>query len=165
MKASTILIFLFFHIVSLNTMAQIGLEGKKSINLQSQTFGSINSYGINKNQLKLTGEPVEGAEIFVEQEVNASPIATTISGRNGKFFFETAAIANFPRSGTLFITIIPSKEFAESKNIPQTKQKIKVEFKTPRNGIFEFTLIWVPEKVTLNAENKGAFAVSGKNST
>jgi len=63
------------------------------------------------------------------------------------------------------MTIIPPKKVKGSKGkklIGMQKQTIQIPFKKKDGPKFKFILTW---KVDLKAENKGAFAVSGKNST
>jgi len=132
---------------------------------------SVNNYGINDEGLKKEvrndedGEPVPGAEIYIELEGDEDPIANVITDENGEFYFETANVPGFPNSGIFTMTVVPIKAFALKKDILVEKHKIKVKFKTPKNGKFQFILFWIPKKNPNKAENKGAFAVSGKNST
>ena len=131
----------------------------------SLSFTSINSIGLNDDVYTFTGEPVHGAEVYIKLAPNDEPIANVTTDENGEFRFKTAHIPNFPKKGTLVLIVSPSNKFAKSKEIPLKKQIIIVKFKTPLDGEFYFILNWVPEKDPDRAQNKGAFAVSGKNST
>jgi hypothetical protein len=129
----------------------------------TQAFTSVNNYGINDDGIKRTGEPVPGAEVYVEMILGEEPIANVITDENGEFAFETVNIPNFPTQGTLILTITPSKAFARDKKLPIKRTKIKVRFKKAEEEIFRFTLFWY--EVASKTQNKGCFAVSGKNPT
>jgi hypothetical protein len=131
----------------------------------ARTFTSVNNYGINDDGIKLTGEPVPAAEIYIvlEAELGGEPIANVITDENGEFTFETVNIPNFPTHGTLILTITPSKAFARGKNLPIKKDKIRVRFNKAEEETFRFTLFWY--EIESKTQNKGCFAVSGKNST
>lgn len=128
-------------------------------------------------QPKSQGEPVPGAEIYIELEPDDEPIANVITNENGEFeiiFSNTVDnlpnIANLPSQGTFVFTIKPSKIFSSKHNLDTKKfEKIRVKFnknkgKLGKKGelIFRYEVRWDPPSKT---SNKGAFAVSGKNDT
>jgi hypothetical protein len=125
----------------------------------------LNKDGINDDGIKGTGEPVPGAEIYIELEgeLGGEPIANIITDENGELSFESVNIPNFPTLGTLVLTITPSKAFSREKDIPRKKEKIRVKFIKPIDENFRFVLFW--ESKDIKTQNKGSFAVSGKNST
>jgi hypothetical protein len=151
--------------------------------MTNQAFTSINNYGINDDGLKRTvtpsfgsktgknplktikndGEPVPGAEIYIELEPDDEPIVNVITDENGEFHFEVDNVSNFPIQGTFTLTIFPTKAFAKGKRIAHRKHKVKINFSTPKNGKFSYVLYWDTEDY--KTSNKGAFAVSGKNDT
>jgi hypothetical protein len=128
-------------------------------------------------QAKAMGEPVPGAEIYIELEPDDEPIANVTTNENGEFeiiFSNTGDnlpnIGNLPSIGIFVFTIKPSKYFSSKHNIDTNKlEKIRVKFnkskgKLGKKGelIFKYEVRWDPPTKT---SNKGAFAVSGKNST
>lgn len=120
---------------------------------------SVNNYGINDDGIKALGEPVPGAEIYVELEPDDEPIANVTSDQNGEFYFTTT---NPPSVGNFVFIITPSKAFALKHKLSLTKKiKMRGELELMNDGVFRGVLLWVEDK----AENKGAFAVSMKKST
>ncbi|MCX7876996.1 MAG: hypothetical protein N2321_12640 [Melioribacteraceae bacterium] len=135
---------------------------------------------INKVQAqsKAMGEPVPGAEIYIELEPDDEPIANITTDQNGEFeiVFSNGGnnlpnINNLPSIGTFVFTIKPPKSFAIKYNIVDKKfQKAKVKFdknkdgKVLKNGniVLRYVLTWLVDQ---KAQNKGSFAVSGKSST
>jgi hypothetical protein len=161
MKTSTKLIFLLLLLfVAINTLAQNEIKRKTM-----QTFTSVNSYGFKNDGIKLVGESVPGAEVIIKLDSGGKSIANVITGEKGEFFFEASEIPNFPNQGVLILSITPSKEFCANKKKPLKTEIIKVKFISSKDKYFSFILFWLPDDVSLQAENKGAFAVSGKNST
>ena len=140
----------------------------------------ILSLCINKAhaQTKAMGEPVPGAEVYIELEPDNDPIANVTTNENGEFeiVFSNSGdslpnIGNLPSIGTFNFTIKPPKSFAIKKSLVDKKlQKRKVKYEKRKdviilkngNLVLKYILTWV---VNSRAENKGAFAVSGKNST
>lgn len=110
----------------------------------------------------LVGEPVPGAEVFVELEPDDQPIANVQTNNEGEFIFSFPSGVKVPEVGTLSITIIPPKNLLKSKEkrfAGMVKQTVKVPF-NKKNGLkFEFVLTWV---VNSNDQTKGAFDISGK---
>lgn len=127
---------------------------------------------------KAQGEPVPGAEIYIELEPDDEPITNVITNEDGEFeiVFSNSDnnlpnVGNLPSMGTFVFTVKPSKSFAlKYKLIDKKLQKVKVNFNKQKDGkllkngnlVFKYTLTWV---VDAKAQNKGAFAVSGKNDT
>ncbi len=110
----------------------------------------------------MTGEPVPGAEIYVELEPDDEPIANVITNDEGEFSFVIPP--NLPASGNFVFVIQVTKPLARKYKLnPDEKIRIRVPFQKPSRKIttMKYQLIWRKDR----AENKGAFAVSGKNST
>lgn len=147
------------------------------------SFTRVNNYDINndrinrmlsgsgiggsktaKNPLKQSNirvEPVPGAKISIALEANNEQIANVITDINGEFVF---SIVNPPAVGNFVFNIIPTKAFALQHNLSLTNRiKVKAELRPLKNGIFKGILNWIEDEN--KAQNKGAFAVSGKNST
>lgn len=121
---------------------------------------------LTPSSVLFAGEPVPGAEVYVELEPDDEPVAHVITDENGAFRF--VAVNNehpFPKVGTFVFTVVPPKKFTSRSNTKiskMNKQKIRVKFNTLKDGPkFEYFLWWNQDR----AENKGSFAVSGKNST
>lgn len=111
------------------------------------------------------GEPVPGAEVYIELEPDDEPIANVTTNNDGEIMFTFPDDRNIPKSGIFSITIIPPKKVKSSKRAILTgmkKQTIQVPFQRKDGPKFKYIVTWEP---TSRAENKGAFAVSGKNST
>ena len=111
---------------------------------------------------KSIGEPVPGAEIYIELEPDDEPIANVSTDENGEFSFISEV--ELPETGTFLLTLKLPKKLAQFYKLDLKKAtKIKVPFNKLKDGPkFSYVLYWTkPTK----AQNKGAFAVSGKNST
>jgi hypothetical protein len=116
----------------------------------------------NISAQKSMGEPVPGAEIYIELEPDDEPIANTTTDENGEFYFMSEV--ELPKTGTFVLTLkFPKKLSLLYKLDLKKATKIKVPFNKMKDGPkFSYVLYWIkPTK----AQNKGAFAVSGKNST
>lgn len=114
---------------------------------------------------KSNGEPVPGAEIYIELEPDDEPIANLETNNDGEFVFMFPEGIDIPKKGIFTITIIPPKKVKGSKAknlVGMKKQTIQIPFTKKDGPKFKYILTW---KADLKAENKGAFAVSGKNST
>lgn len=133
----------------------------KSILLSLFTIVSFFLFN-NLSAQKSMGEPVPGAEIYIELEPDDEPIANTITDENGEFYFMSEV--ELPETGTFILTLkFPKKLSLLYKLDLKKATKIKVPFNKMKDGPkFSYVLYWIkPTK----AQNKGAFAVSGKNST
>jgi hypothetical protein len=110
------------------------------------------------------GEPVPGAEIYVELEPDDEPIFNGTTNEEGEFVFTIPASKELLKTSKLKITIVPPKlkSKVKSKKNSYKKQVITIDIPEQESNIFTFVLTWEPNA---KAENKGAFAVSGKNST
>ena len=125
-------------------------------------------------QSRGVGEPVPGAEVYIELEPDDEPIFNTTTDENGYFEFSELPppAPPFPNEGTFVFNILPSKEFIKryrldplekfKVSVPYSKEEVKPTEGKSKRIVFQYLLEW--EKPT-KAENKGAFAVSGKNST
>lgn len=114
---------------------------------------------------KKTGEPVPGAEIYIELEPDDEPIANVTTNNEGEFEFAFPPGIKIPLKGEFTLTITPPKKTMGSKTKKisgMKKQIIVLPFEAKADKKFKFILIW---EIDAKAENKGAFAVSGKNST
>ena len=117
------------------------------------------------NAQKLAGEPVPGAEIFIELDVDPDePIANVTTNEDGEFSIFTStgqAYSSLPSIGTFIFTITIPRKFASLHHLDlRKKEKVKIAFNKKTNGpLFKYVLLWIkPGK----AQNKGTFAVSGK---
>gem|GEM_PF-6972289 len=123
------------------------------------------------------GEPVIGAEVFVEQEPNEQPSSLTkgrselskgircISNQKGEFSFSLPIdqFKNLPELFTVKITIIPPKNSSYILSDNASNVVIVNVRKTPDRK-FQFILLWIKEDPQEKA-NKGVFAVSGRNTS
>lgn len=129
---------------------------------------------------KATGEPVIGAEVFVEQEgLDISQKRSTAdemeivglgfekkikckSNEKGEFSFSLPhdQFKNLPEKFSLKMTIKPPKNFPY-KLSDNASNVVTVKVKKSADQKFEFILLWIKEK-DIKA-NKGVFAVSGRN--
>jgi len=115
--------------------------------------------------LPLVGEPVPGAEVYIELEPDDEPIANVITNNDGEFMFAIPEGMILPKTGFFSITITPPKNLKGAKAkklVGMQKQTIRLAFKKKDGPKFKYILSW---EVNSKAENKGSFAVSGKNST
>ena len=71
------------------------------------------------------GEPVPGAEVFVEQEPNNEPIAFQVTGSSGTITFDHLDI------GTYSIRIVLPKP---DEKLTKGKDKVKVDLKSVYNA-------------------------------
>lgn len=123
-------------------------------------------------QPKAVGEPVPGAEVYIELEPDDEPIANVTANEYGEFAIAFANnsipnIENLPSLGTFVFTIKPTKNFAIKNKIDISKmEKVRVKFNKSKDGklkkgklIFVYELRWEPP---IKAQNRGSFAVSGK---
>jgi hypothetical protein len=114
----------------------------------------------------LSGEPVPGAEILIEQEPNDIPIQSVKTNQDGEFEFTFPDGMKIPKSGTFKITITPPKNLKGSiaKKIKGVeKQTIEIPFTRKDGPKFKYVLIW-DDQLKTNS-NRGGFAVSGRNNT
>jgi hypothetical protein len=107
------------------------------------------------------GEPIPGAEIYVELEPDDEPIANVISDDSGQFFINPVQnVPHPPKNSTVVFTItLPkgNKLFPKLIVIGQIKLPLK---KLIDDRVFTYTLLW--EEPDVKAQSKGAFAISGK---
>lgn len=116
-------------------------------------------------QSEASGEPVPGAEVYVELEPDDEPIANVTTNSEGEFEFSFPPGIKIPQKGEFSFTITPPKKKLSSKTkkvAQMKKQTIKIPFSANADKKFKYILIW---EIDSKAENKGAFAISGKNST
>lgn len=125
-----------------------------------QTFSSVNNYGITDDGIMRHGEPVPGAEIYIELEGDPEAVAKVASDSAGVFQFSVKGLRRFPGTGTLSLTVIPSKAYAKGRNISAGKQHIRVRFIKPSDETFRFVLFHGPVPSGAS-ESKASFAVSG----
>jgi hypothetical protein len=135
-----------------------------------QAPGNLNNYGINDEGIKKedrsaeAGEPVPGAEIYIEQEPNGEPIASGVTNENGEIEILVEKNSELPASGIFSFTITPSKAFRSKNKLPDSlKEKTKVPFTRNKTGRYTFIIQWIPSPGTKGTTNKGTFAVSGRN--
>lgn len=101
-----------------------------------------------------------GAEVYIVGEDNEQ-IANVTTDQNGEFFF---SMSNPPTVGNFVFIITPTKAFALHHKLSLTnKIRLEAELRPTKSGVFRGVLYWIEDEN--KAENKGAFAVSGKNST
>ena len=79
------------------------------------------------------GEPVPGAEVYIELEPDDQPIANVTTDQNGEFSFTTNNIPNFPKNGKFIFIITPTKQFALKNKLTSNKEKVEVPFNTLKN--------------------------------
>jgi hypothetical protein len=114
----------------------------------------------------LSGEPVPGAEILVEQEPDDIPIRSVITNQDGEFSFTFPKGEKIPKSGTFKITITPPQKMkgAKGKKLEgMEKQTIIIPFVRKDGPKFKYTLTW--DKTLKTKSNKGGFADSGKSTS
>lgn len=112
----------------------------------------------------LVGEPVPGAEVYVELEPDDEPIANVQTNNEGEFVFSFPNGIKVPEVGTLSITITPPKNLLQSKEkrfAGMEKQTITIPFNKKNGPKFKFVLKW--DSTLKTKSNKGGFAVSGRN--
>jgi hypothetical protein len=115
----------------------------------------------------LIGEPVPGAEVYIELEPDDEPIINVPTNEEGEFMFEFPPTIPIPKKGSFKMTIVPPslKKLSQSSTLrtkPMEKTTIVVNFTSKDGPVFKYKIVWNED---IKAENKGAFAVSGKNST
>jgi hypothetical protein len=144
---------------------QIGKTVSPSSPLPSN---SVNNYGINDEGIKKeirsaeAGEPVPGAEIYLEQEPRGEPIANGVTDENGEIEFLVKKNSELPATGIFSFTITPSTAFKAKHKLPVSfKGKTEVPFTRNLTGKYKFVIRWIPNP-DAKAQNKGTFAVSGK---
>jgi hypothetical protein len=114
----------------------------------------------------LSGEPVPGAEIYIELEPDDEPIANVQTNMDGEFSFIIPADIEVPANGTFSITVTPPKKLngPMAKNLSSMeKQTIQIQFSKKDGQKFKFTLSWDAKLKTKS--NRGGFAVSGRNNS
>lgn len=111
------------------------------------------------------GEPVPGAEIYIELDPGNEPFKKTTTDANGVFRFSFPPGRKAPSSGTFVMTVVPSRQFAARNAVPSGKpDKLRVPFVFAKDGPnFEYVLLW--NKPDGKTYNRGSFAVSGKSQT
>jgi uncharacterized GH25 family protein len=107
------------------------------------------------------GEPVPGAEVYIELEPDDQPIANVTTDQNGEFSFTTNNIPNFPKNGKFIFIITPTKQFALKNKLTSNKEKVEVPFNTLKN-VRTFNYKIILNSPGAKAQGKGSFAVSGK---
>jgi hypothetical protein len=120
---------------------------------------------ISSTESETVGEPVPGAEVYVELEPDKEPIANIETNNYGEFMFQFPDVIKIPKNGIFTMTILPPKKLSKSqtkKLVGMGKQVVQVSFKKKDGPKFKYTLTWEHNS---KAQNKGSFAVSGKNST
>jgi hypothetical protein len=135
---------------------------------KAQTPGNVNNYGINDEGIKKevksaeAGEPVPGAEIYIEQEPNGEPVANGVTNENGEIEILVERNKELPATGVFSFVITPSKTFKTKYNLPASfKGKTEFPFSRNKTGKYKFVIRWIPNP-DAKAQNKGTFAVSGK---
>ena len=124
-------------------------------------FLSICSFATSK---VLAGEPVPGAEVYVELEPDDEPIANVQTNNDGEFLFTIPPGKKIPEHGFFKITISPSKKPQGStvKKLPEIeKQTLRIPYNLKDGPKFKFKLT-MDEKLKTKS-NRGGFAVSGRN--
>ncbi|MDO9152745.1 MAG: hypothetical protein Q7U47_03390 [Paludibacter sp.] len=168
-----------------NTVNNYGINDEGIKRTTSQALNPVNNYGINDEGIKSTGEPVIGAEVFVEQEgghpeddrirKRATADEMEIVGlgfekkikcktnEKGEFSFSLPSdqFKKLPEVFTLRMTIEPPKNFSY-KLSDNASLVVIVKVKKTANRKFEFNLLWIKED-SADKANKGVFAVSGRN--
>ena len=157
-----VLVFLF-SFVSCNKKNETSLQtGAARINKPTEEI---------KPQAKAVGEPVPGAEIYVELEPDDEPILNvTADGVRYFAFTELPPPAPpFPNEGTFVFNILPSKEFIEKNkldpkdkfvvSVPYSKKDIKPSEGKSKRILFQYLLEW---KKPTKAEKEGSFHVMAK---
>ena len=112
----------------------------------------------------IAGEPVPGAEIYIELEPDDQPIANVVTDGNGEFMFSLVQIKKVPDIGVIKITITPPRNrkiLNESKSPKMGKQILRIPFNKKDGLKFKYVLTWGSD---FKAQNRGSFAVSGKSS-
>jgi len=129
----------------------------------SGSFTSRNSYGTDASQSTVNGEPIPGAEIYVELERDVeAKLSSSFTDQNGEF--QISPLPGFPLQGTLVISIKPPELWSGCLVGSASTQKIRVPFKrTKATKLMKFVLIWT--EPGQEAQTKGAFAISGKSET
>lgn len=113
----------------------------------------------------MDGEPIPGAEIYVELEPDDEPIAHGTTNGNGEFTFQVLERSDttrpFPREGTFAFVVKPPRELSTPS---QKSVRLRAPFtRTKATRAFTYVLLWI--KPDAKAQTKGAFAISGKSST
>jgi hypothetical protein len=98
------------------------------------------------------GEPVPGAEIYVELEPDDEPILNVTADGDGYFEFTELPppAPPFPNEGTFVFNILPSKEFIEKNkldpkdkfvvSVPYSKKDIKPSEGKSKRILFQYLL-------------------------
>ena len=117
-------------------------------------------------QAKNVGEPVPGAEVYVELTPDHEAIATIETNKNGEIIFKFPDGIKIPKEGFFSLTITPPKKIKSSKSKKFTgmqKQTILIPFKKKEGPKFKYILLW--KEGDAKTYNRGSFAVSGKSQT
>ena len=116
----------------------------------------------------MAGEPVPGAEIYVELEPDDEPIANVTTNGDGEFIFTFPEGIKIPKNGTFKITISTPQKIKSSttnklKKMEMEKQTILIQFNRKDGPKFKFILT-KDEKMKAKS-NRGGFAVSGRSNS
>jgi hypothetical protein len=117
-------------------------------------------------QPKNAGEPVPGAEVYVELTPDHEDIATVETNNDGEIIFKFPDGIKIPKEGVFALTITPPKKIKSSKSKKLTgmqKQTILIPFKKKEGPKFKYILLW--KEGDAKTYNRGSFAVSGKSQT
>ena len=119
-----------------------------------------------KSIFAAAGEPVPGAEIYIELEPDDDPVGRCFSDQNGGFAFIIPLDRKIPSTGVFKMKINPPKGYKHAAEL----QTIKVPFNAAqaKGGQFRYVLSWIPADTEPNAkpaQNRGTFAVSGRSSS
>lgn len=113
-------------------------------------------------------EPVSSARVFIEIIPANIPVADVETNADGEFHFSVPTWVKIRENDDFKITffvpiklLLPKKE----KILGVESHTIIIPIDDYHRRDFVYRLIYIPENDLVRAENKGAFAVSGKNST
>ena len=109
------------------------------------------------------GEPVPGAEVYIELEPDDQPIANGVTGSNGELTFVFPKGVKIPINGKFKFTITPKINTSKSnlENVLGLESHIiTFPFRKIDGPTFRYNIIYIQDQE--KAQGRGSFAVSGK---
>jgi hypothetical protein len=110
-----------------------------------------------QSKVDAAGEPVPGAEVYIELEPDDVAIAHVVTDSGG--VFNVTLPPRAPQKGTLKLTISPPNNGGK---FGTEKQVVLVTYDTHNKKNITYTLTWNTPAHQGKAQGKGSFAVSGK---
>ena len=107
----------------------------------------------------MIGDPVPGAEVYIEQEPNDEPVANIVTDNSGNFSFEFPKGMKLPEKVTLKLTIKPPRGVKLQLDSGKTNI-VRVVVDTRSGSRHSGRLVWEETACGVTG-SKGGFAVGG----